>query len=328
MTMTFAKPLYLLLLLAVPLFIFLFLHRRKRPATFQLSTLGAFIKQQLSWKSKWYWLPFTLLCLGYISAVFALARPQSSTQLSTQKTEGINIVLAMDVSGSMLTRDLEPNRFEAAKSVAAQFVSSRPHDNIGLVVFAGESYTQCPLTTDHAVLLNLINSVEMGLINDGTAIGSGIATAINRLKEAEGESKVIILLTDGTNNQGAIAPRTAAEIAKNYGIKIYTIGVGTMGEAPTPFQTIFGVEYRMMPVEIDEVLLKDVAQQTGGTYFRATDNESLRQVYEEIDKMERVELKVENFTQKAEHFVPFLYSALILTLISLLLRTTIFRSLP
>lgn len=325
---TFAKPLYFLLLLAIPLFLLLIFRRKKNPATFTLSTLGAFSREKLSWKSRWHWLPLLLLILAYAMMVTALARPQSRSSHSTQSTEGINIILALDVSGSMLARDLEPNRMEAAKSVAAEFVNSRPHDNIGLVVFAGESYTQCPLTTDHAVLLNLISSVQMGYVNDGTAIGSGLATSINRLRETESGDKVIILLTDGTNNQGAIAPRTAAEMAKSFGIKVYTIGVGTMGEAPTPFETIFGIEYRMMPVEIDEDLLQSIASLTGGRYFRATDNQSLRAVYEEIDEMETTELKVESYTQMTEHFATFLWVAFALGFLALVLRGTLFRSLP
>ncbi|MDO5036359.1 MAG: VWA domain-containing protein [Porphyromonas sp.] len=327
--MTFAKPLYFLLLLAVPLFVYLYYLREKKPATFKISSLGAFRKSQLSWKSRWYWLPDLLLLVAYVLMVVALARPQSSTSHTMQTTEGINIVITLDLSGSMLSRDLQPNRMEAAKTVAAEFVNSRPNDNIGLVVFAGESYTQCPLTTDHAVLLNLINSLEMGLMNDGTAIGSGLATSINRLREIESSgSKVIILLTDGSNNQGAISPLSAAEIAKNYGIKVYTIGVGTMGEAPTPVQTMFGIEYRMMPVEIDEPLMQQISDLTGGQYFRATDNASLRSVYAEIDRMEKDELKVESFTQMTEHFEIYLWIAMILSLVALLLRVTFFKTLP
>lgn len=326
--MTFAHPYFFLLLLLVPLAIGLYLWREKRPATFTLSTIGAFRGRKVSWRTRLCWLPFALALLAFISGVVALARPQSNNAYSTESTEGINIVLALDISGSMLAKDLQPNRFEAAKSVAGEFVSSRPYDNIGLVVFAGESYTQCPLTTDHAVLLNMINSVEMGLVNDGTAIGSGLATAVNRLKEIKEGSKVVILLTDGTNNSGTIAPVTAAEIAASFGIRVYTIGVGTMGEALYPIQTYLGVEYVSMPVEIDEASLKQIASATGGQYFRATDNNSLHKIYEEIDQLEKVKLKVESFTQKEELFPPYLWAALILLFAALLLRSTLFRRMP
>lgn len=326
--MTFAHPFFFLLLLLVPLAIGLYLWREKRPATFTLSTIGAFRGRKVSWRTRLCWLPFALALLAFISGVVALARPQSSNAYSTESTEGINIVLALDISGSMLAKDLQPNRFEAAKSVAGEFVNSRPYDNIGLVVFAGESYTQCPLTTDHAVLLNMINSVEMGLVNDGTAIGSGLATAVNRLKEIKEGSKVVILLTDGTNNSGTIAPVTAAEIAASFGIRVYTIGVGTMGEALYPIQTYLGVEYVSMPVEIDEASLKQIASATGGQYFRATDNNSLHKIYEEIDQLEKVKLKVESFTQKEELFPPYLWAALILLFAALLLRSTLFRRMP
>lgn len=326
--MTFAHPYFFLLLLLVPLAIWLYLWREKRPATFTLSTIGAFRGRKVSWRTRLCWLPFALALLAFISGVVALARPQSSNAYSTESTEGINIVLALDISGSMLAKDLQPNRFEAAKSVAGEFVSSRPYDNIGLVVFAGESYTQCPLTTDHAVLLNMINGVEMGLVNDGTAIGSGLATAVNRLKEVKEGSKVVILLTDGTNNSGTIAPVTAAEIAASFGIRVYTIGVGTMGEALYPIQTYLGVEYVSMPVEIDEASLMQIASATGGQYFRATDNNSLHKIYEEIDQLEKVKLKVESFTQKEELFPPYLWAALILLFAALLLRSTLFRRMP
>lgn len=326
--MTFAHPYFFLLLLLVPLAVWLYLWREKRPATFTLSTIGAFRGRKVSWRTRLCWLPFALALLAFISGVVALARPQSSNAYSTESTEGINIVLALDISGSMLAKDLQPNRFEAAKSVAGEFVSSRPYDNIGLVVFAGESYTQCPLTTDHAVLLNMINGVEMGLVNDGTAIGSGLATAVNRLKEIKEGSKVVILLTDGTNNSGTIAPVTAAEIAASFGIRVYTIGVGTMGEALYPIQTYLGVEYVSMPVEIDEASLKQIASATGGQYFRATDNNSLHKIYEEIDQLEKVKLKVESFTQKEELFPPYLWAALILLFAALLLRSTLFRRMP
>lgn len=326
--MTFLHPYYFLLLLVVPLVIYLYVKRQQRPATFKLSTTKAFDGYHTSLRSRLHWLPFALLLVSYTFAIFALARPQSSTSHSTRETEGINIMLVLDVSGSMLARDLQPNRIEAAKAVASEFVASRPSDIIGLVVFAGESYTQCPLTTDHAMVLNLMKEVELGLISDGTAIGSGLATAVSRLKDVEGDSKVVVLLTDGTNNAGAIAPITAAEIAESFGIRVYTIGVGTKGEAPTPVQTIMGIEYMMLPVDIDEGMLQEIAAGTDGRYFRATDNASLKAIYEEIDQMEKVKLKVENFTQKTEHFALFLWLSLGFAAAALLLRNTWLRSLP
>lgn len=326
--MTFLHPFAFLLLLAIPAVVYLYIRRLQEPSTFTLSTTGAFKNFKASWRSRFHWVPFCLLLLGYTASVIALARPQSTSSFSEESTEGINISLVLDISASMLTKDLTPNRIEAAKVVASEFITSRPHDNIGLVVFAGESYTQCPLTTDHAVLLNLLNSVEMGFIQDGTAIGNGLATAVSRLKDMEGKSKVVILLTDGTNNAGAISPKTAAEIAQSYGIRVYTIGVGTHGEALSPVNTVFGLEYRPMPVVIDEEMLQDIANTTGGAYFRATDNSSLSAIYKEIDQMEKVKLKVENFTQKTEHFQFFVGLALALALLGLLLRNTAFRSLP
>lgn len=326
--MTWANPIYFWLLLLIPLFVWLYIRREKNPATFTLSTTSAFKGRKVSWRTKLSWVPFALTLLGYALGIVALARPQSSDSYSTQSTEGINIVLALDISGSMLARDLDPNRFEAAKSVAGEFISTRPNDNIGLVVFAGESYTQCPLTTDHAVLMNLLQGVQMGLMNDGTAIGSGLATAVNRLKDIEKGSKVVILLTDGTNNAGTIAPITAAEIAESFGVRVYTIGVGTMGEALYPIQTYLGIEYVPMKVEIDETSLRQIASTTGGQYFRATDNNSLRAIYDEIDQLEKTKLRVESFTQKDELFPPFLWGALALLFVALILRSTLLRRMP
>lgn len=215
--------------------------------------------------------------------IVILARPQSTNSWSNSSTEGIDIMLAMDISGSMLAQDLKPNRLEAAKDVAASFINGRPNDNIGLVVFSAESFTQCPLTTDHTVLLNLFKDIQSGMIQDGTAIGLGLVNAVSRIKDSHAKSKVIILLTDGSNNAGEIAPVTAAEIAKTFGVRVYTIGVGTKGMAPYPFQTAFGVQYQNIPVEIDEATLKQIASTTGGQYFRATDNASLKEIYSEID---------------------------------------------
>lgn len=281
-----------------------------------------------SLRSRLTWIPFALLQIAYACMVTALARPQSFSTSSLSETEGINIMLSVDISGSMLARDLKPNRVEAAKAVASEFIASREHDNIGLVVFAGESFTQCPLTTDHAVLLNLLSKVDIGFLEDGTAIGDGLATAVTRLKDQPSESKVVILLTDGTNNAGTIDPMTAAEIAKSFGIRVYTIAVGTMGEAPYPVMTDFGIEYQMMPVEIDETSLRTIASTTGGSFFRATDNRSLEEIYSEIDQMEKIRLEVHNYTQRAEHFMPWLWVAILCLFGAVLFRTTVFRTMP
>ena len=260
--------------------------------------------------------------------IIVIARPQSVNSWEETETQGIDIILALDVSGSMLSQDLQPDRLQAAKKVASEFVVDRKNDNIGLVVFAGESFTQCPLTTDHKVLLNLLNDIEFGIIEDGTAIGLGLATSVNRLKESESDSRVVILLTDGTNNSGQIAPLTAADLARSYGIRVYTVGVGTTGMAPTPVQTPFGIRMQNMPVDIDEKTLTDIAVMTGGQYFRAQDTDGLRQVYEEIDEMEKYLISVQNITQRREVFLPFALLALALMLIELVLRRTWLRNIP
>lgn len=237
-------------------------------------------------------------------------------------------MLAMDISGSMLAQDLKPNRLEAAKDVAASFINGRPNDNIGLVVFSAESFTQCPLTTDHTVLLNLFKDIQSGMIEDGTAIGLGLANAVSRIKDSQAKSKVIILLTDGSNNAGEVAPVTAAEIAKTFGVRVYTIGVGTKGMAPYPFQTAFGVQYQNIPVEIDEATLKQIASTTGGQYFRATDNASLKEIYSEIDQMEKTKISVREYSKKQEEYKNWALLAFALLLAELLLRNTLLRNIP
>jgi Ca-activated chloride channel family protein len=242
-------------------------------------------------------------------------------------------MLAMDVSTSMLAEDLKPNRLEAAKQVAADFINGRPNDNIGLTVFAGQSFTQSPLTVDHAVLLNLFSSVNCsmatnGVIEDGTAIGLGLANAVNRIKDSQAKSKVIILLTDGSNNRGDIAPLTAAEIAKKFGVRVYTIAVGKHGMAPYPFQTPFGIQYQNVPVEIDEEVLQQIAQMTGGSFFRATDNASLGAIYAEIDQMEKTKLQVREYKKRNEEFFPYLLAALLFLITEILIRNTLLRRLP
>ncbi|MBR1539423.1 MAG: VWA domain-containing protein [Bacteroidales bacterium] len=265
-------------------------------------------------------LPFILRMVAAAALIVAIARPRSSENFEKVDTEGIDIVLTMDVSTSMLARDFKPDRIGAAKDIAIEFIASRPADMMGIVVFAGESYTQAPLTTDRATLINLMKEVETGLIDDGTAIGNGLATAVARLKDSEARSKVVILLTDGMNNSGEIAPRMAAEIAKTYGIRVYTIGVGAMGEAPYPFMTPWGVQVQNVKVEIDEDLLKQIASETGGKYFRATNNTKLMEIYSEINQMEKTRTTVDSFPVYSELFMRFALIALAALLAELLIR--------
>ena len=272
-------------------------------------------------------LPFILRLAALCLIIVALARPRSSTQTEKIDTEGIDIVLAMDVSTSMLARDFTPDRISAAKDIAIEFIAQRPTDRMGIVVFAGESYTQCPLTTDRATLINLMKEVQTDLIEDGTAIGNGLATAVARMKDSDAKSRVIILLTDGVNNRGEIAPETAAEIAKTYGIRVYTIGVGANGTAPYPVMTPWGVEVRDIPVEIDEALLKSISSSTGGRYFRATDNTKLSEIYSEINKMEKTRTSIDSFPVYKELFGKWALAALVCLLAELLLRLLI-RRLP
>ncbi len=327
--MFFANPKYLLLLLLlIPMAVWYVYKQRSKQATIRMSSLEPFQRAPRSWKNYLRHLPFVLRMVVTTLLIIVLARPQSTNNWESSTTEGIDIVMAMDISSSMLAADLKPNRLEAAKDVAAEFINGRPNDNIGLVSFAGESFTQCPLTTDHAVLLNLFGKMQSGMIEDGTAIGVGIANAINRIKESSAKSKVIILLTDGSNNRGEIAPVTAAEIAKAYGIRIYTIGVGTQGTAPYPVQTAFGIQYQNVPVEIDEVTLKQIASTTGGAYFRATDNAKLKEIYSEIDKMERTKISVKEYSKKQEEYLPFALLAMCLLLLEVVLKNSVLRTIP
>ncbi|MDY0026894.1 MAG: VWA domain-containing protein, partial [Lentimicrobium sp.] len=260
--------------------------------------------------------------------VVALARPQSSSAKQNVSVEGIDIMLAMDISSSMLAEDFRPNRLAAAKEVAKDFIKDRPSDRIGLVVFSGESFTQCPLTSDHNILISLLDEIKSGMIEDGTAIGDGLATSVSRLKESDAVSKVIILLTDGENNRGFIDPQSAAEIAKVFGLRVYTIGVGTIGTAPYPVQTPFGLQYQQVEVRIDEPLLKNIAAMTNGKYFRATNTESLREIYAEIDQMEKSKVDITEFHRKHEEFLPYALAALVLIAINFILGISIFRRFP
>ena len=269
--------------------------------------------------------PLTTIAL----VIVILARPQSTNSWQNSSTEGIDIMMAIDISSSMLAQDLRPNRLEAAKNVAAAFINGRPNDNIGLVVFSAESFTQCPLTTDHAILLNLFKNIQSGMIEDGTAIGLGLANAVSRIKDSQAKSKVIILLTDGSNNRGEIAPVTAAEIAKTFGIRVYTIGVGTKGEAPYPFRLPGGmIQTQMIPVDIDEPTLKQIATTTGGQYFRATDNASLKEIYSEIDQMEKTKISVREYSKKQEEYKNIALLLLALLLLELLLKHTLLKKIP
>jgi len=327
--MEFLHPEYLyLLLLLVPLTLWYIVRLSKAQASFRLASTDAFNGLKPGFRVYMRHFPFLLRLLSIALVIIVIARPQSVSSWEESETQGIDIVLALDVSGSMLAQDLKPDRLQAAKKVAAEFITDRSNDNIGLVIFAGESFTQCPLTTDYKVLLNLLDDINFGMIDDGTAIGLGLATSVNRLKESQSQSKVVILLTDGTNNSGQIAPLTAADLARSYGIRVYTVGVGTKGMAPTPVNTPFGIRMQNMPVDIDEETLTEIAALTGGQYFRAQDTEGLRQVYNEIDEMEKYLISVQNVTRRQELFLPWALAALALILLELLLRRTWLRSIP
>jgi Ca-activated chloride channel family protein len=328
--MVFANPTYLyLLLLLIPMIGWYIYKLSKNQASLQVSSTEVFDAPGAStWKVWLRHVPFVLRMAAIAILIVILARPQSTNSWQNSSTEGIDIMLAMDISGSMRAQDLKPDRLEASKDVAASFINGRPNDNIGLVVFAAESFTQCPLTTDHTVLLNLFKDVQPGIIQDGTAIGLGLANAVSRIKDSQAKSKVIILLTDGVNNQGEIAPVTAAEIAKTFGVRVYTIGVGTQGKAPYPFQTAFGIQYMDVDVEIDEPTLKQIAATTGGQYFRATDNASLKEIYSEIDKMEKTKISVQEYSKKQEEYKNWALLLFSLLLVEILLRNTLLRNIP
>ncbi|GAB4330661.1 MAG: VWA domain-containing protein [Bacteroidales bacterium] len=324
---TFRNPEYLWLLVIIPLAAAWYWYRyRKDYASLQFSTSGWFRGMRTGLRSYLFPLLYLLRLLAIGLLIVALARPQSTSYRKNVTVEGIDIVMALDVSGSMLAMDLKPDRLEAAKEVAQEFISGRPNDRFGLVIFSGEAFTQAPLTTDHQVIKSLFEDIESGMIEDGTAIGDGLATSVNRLRESKAVSKVIILLTDGVNNMGSIDPLSAAEIAKLYGIRIYSIGVGTQGQAPYPVQTPFGTRVEYVDVNIDENMLMKVAEMTDGKYFRATSNEKLRAIYDEIDQLEKSKIDVTEFTRKHEEYLPLALLAAILLILELLLRTTVFRT--
>lgn len=332
--MIFANNACLLLsLLVIPLTVWYVLRGSKKRASLSMPSTAAFTGMPNSWKVYLVHVPFILEMLAIVLLSIILARPQTTDRWQDTEIEGIDIMMCMDVSTSMMAEDLKPNRIEAAKSVASEFISGRPNDNIGLSIFAGEAFTQCPMTIDHAVLLNMFQSVSSdiaakGIIEDGTAIGMGLANAISRLKDSQAKSKVIILLTDGSNNRGEISPLTAAEMAKSFGIRVYTIGVGTNGTAPYPVQTNFGIQYMNMAVEIDEDMLRQIARTADGQYYRATSNSKLKEVYEQIDKLERTKLQVKEFSRNEEEYQPFALALLLVLLGAVLLKQTILRTIP
>lgn len=330
--MNLAHPSYLwLFLLFIPLIAWYVWSQRKANPSMRMSSISAFKGLSTSWKVYVKHFSFVLKLAALSCLIIILCRPQTYDKWSMSDTEGTDIVMAIDISASMLSRDLQPDRLEAAKKVASDFVAKRESDNIGLVIFAGKGFTLLPMTTHQATLLNTIHEISINMLDaDGTAIGDGIATAINRIKDGKAKSKSIILLTDGTNNSGVVAPLTAAEIAQKEGIRIYTIGLGTRGTAETPYAQGFGGEllYKPMPVTIDEESLKKVAQMTGGKYFRATDNDVLTSIFNEIDKLEKTKIDVKNFTNTQDNYMPWAWALLLLVLLNLTISYTVLRRIP
>lgn len=332
--MSFAHPIYLyFILLLIPVVIWYVLFHRKADATLQISSTEAFRNIRKGWKEYLLHVPFVLRLATLAFVLVALARPQSENAWSTRNVEGIDIMLCMDVSTSMLAMDIEPDRVNAAREVAKDFVSSRPNDNIGLTLFAGQAYTQCPLTGDHAMLLRQLegidcNMAERGIIEDGTALGEGIANSVNRLKDSKAKSKVIILLTDGSNNRGDISPQMAAELAQAKGVRVYTIGLGSTGKAKYPYRVAGYVQYIMMDVDIDEASLRSIAETTDGKYYRATNNHQLSEIYKEIDKLEKSKLKVNSYSAKGEEYQLWVLLAIACLSLELLLRVTILKRIP
>lgn len=332
--MEFANKEFLfLLLLVIPYLLWYIVYRKKSEPTMRMSDTFAFHYAAKSWKVRLMPAQMLLRIVAYVLLVIAMARPQTQNSWKDKSVEGIDIMLVMDVSTSMLAEDLKPNRLEASKQVAAEFITGRPNDNIGLTIFAGEAFTQCPMTIDHSSLLNLLHNVRTdiaarGLIQDGTAIGMGLANAVSRLKDSKAKSKVVILLTDGSNNMGDLSPMTSAEIAKSFGIRVYTVGVGTNKVAPYPMPVAGGVQYVNVPVEIDSKTLSDIAAATDGGFYRATNTKELHEIYKEIDKLEKSKFNVKKFSKRYEAYQPFAIAALVALLLEVLLRITIFRRIP
>ena len=327
------KEYFALLLLLIPYILWYFLYRKNSEPTMRMSATAMYRYAAKSWRIRIMHLPMLLRCVAFVMLVCIMARPQTHNSWDNKQVEGIDIMLVMDVSTSMLAEDLKPNRMEAAKSVAAEFISDRPNDNIGLTIFAGEAFTQCPMTTDHASLLNLLHTVRTdiaarGIISDGTAIGMGIANAVSRLKDSKAKSKVAILLTDGSNNMGDISPLTSAQIAKSFGIRVYTIGVGTNKVAPYPMPVAGGIQYVNIPVEIDTKTLASIAQTTDANFYRATNNRELSQIYKDIDKLEKTKMDVKRYSKRYEAYQPFALALLVILLLELVMRTMVLRRIP
>lgn len=328
-SITFLHPYFFyLLLVLVPMIGWYIWKHKSAQASLQISSLKGFSEAPVSWKVYLRHLPIVLRSIAIILIIIVLARPQASNSSRDVITEGIDIVMTMDISSSMEALDFKPNRLEAAKDVAIEFMSARDNDKIGLVIFAGESFTQCPLTTDKAALINLTHDIKTRVFEDGTAIGLGLATAVNRIKDSQAKSKVIILLTDGVNNRGEIAPLTAAEIAKTFGIRVYTIGVGSVGMAQIPVQTPYGTKYVDQEVKIDEPMLEEISEITDGKYFRATDKNSLKNIYQEIDQLEKTKIEVKEYTKHSEEYLIFAALAALFILLEVFLKTTVLRNLP
>ena len=324
----FANPLYLHLLWSIPLLLAWYIWQERDPKRLVLFPSFMALPKGASWRTPMRHIPFALRLLALAFLTIALARPQSFSKEQTSTTEGIDIMLSLDVSSSMLARDFDPDRIEAAKRIGIQFISGRPSDRMGLVIFANEAFTMCPLTLDHASLINQFNAVEMDMLEDGTAIGSGLAMAVNSLLSSDAVSRVVILLTDGVNNSGEIAPYTAAEIAQTYGIRVYVVGIGSMGTAPYPVQTPFGIRYQQVDVQIDEALMQQVAQLTGGEYFRATDNKTLEEIYQKIDSLEKSKISVDEYLHKSEEYLLWGVLALACCALEFLFRSLSLRLLP
>lgn len=326
---SFANSYVLYFLLLIPAFVFWYLKKNKKNTPdITFSSLSIFKGIKPTLKEKLQHLPFVLRIIALSAFIIALARPQTFSTGEDVYTEGIDIAMLLDISGSMLAEDFKPNRLDAAKNVIDEFVAGRTTDKIGLVIFASQSFTQCPLTIDYAVLRNLLSEIKSGMIEDGTAIGTAIANGVNRLKDSDAKSKVIILLTDGVNNSGEIDPVTASQIAEKFGIRIYTVGVGTRGQAPYPVQTPWGIRYQNVPVEIDEAVLTKVAETTGGKYFRATNNKKLKEIYEEIDQLEKTRVEITSYRNARELFYGWVGGGLLLLLMELGLVRTYLKGLP
>lgn len=327
------KEYFLLLLLLIPYILWYFLYNKKREPSMRMSDLYAYRFAPKSWRVRLIHFPMILRVITFVLVVIILARPQTHNSWDNRTVEGIDIMLAMDVSTSMLTEDLKPNRIEAAKEVAAEFVSGRPNDNIGLTIFAGEAFTQCPMTTDHASLLNILNNVRTdiaakGLIQDGTALGMGLANAVSRLKDSKVKSKTVILLTDGYNNMGDISPMTAAQIARSLGIRVYTIAIGTKGVAPYPMPVAGSIRYVNVESDVDIKTLSEIASVTQGNFYRATNTGELKQIYKDIDSLEKTKMNVTKFSKQYDAYQLFAIAAIITLLLEILFRSTILRRIP